>query len=435
MTLQAVHAGNQSIYVGNEGRLAFTIRDRSTGCAADLTETGLNLSRTVFHMAGRTVDSDVYPAAFDWMANGAAGEIAIDLTGFDFPSGSFGARLVLYCLAYPNGLVAADGYPIDVGQALAGTIPGQSDVNTLFAVLANDAAGQGSDRVAWVGQTPDKTVTEGLAGLKADQTVHFCAVTAHGAAGAVVGTINAQTLSNKTLVSPTVNDPIVNAMGWTNANHDHSTLEKGGTLPKTALQGECFAARAEQEAATATDVAVSPGRQSYHPSAAKAWGRFRCTAQVGTYSQSGTTITCIVATHGLAVGSTVSIDFTTGSGSDGFFSVVTVINANAFTVTAVSSQTTSGNLILCLSIINSYNVSSLVDNGIGDYTLNWNIDFSDATYSVIITLDKLFSEPNNSALASNIHSISVGSIRFITVQTDLAAVDAEYISVVAFGDQ
>ena len=55
-----------------------------------------------------------------------------------------------------------------------------------------------------------------------------------------------ETLTNKTLTAPAFNG---------------------------ALSGDAIAAQAEMETATATDSIVSPGRQHFHPSAAKAWVR------------------------------------------------------------------------------------------------------------------------------------------------------------------
>lgn len=74
------------------------------------------------------------------------------------------------------------------------------------------------------------------------------------------------------------------------------------------------ASQAEEEAASSTTVFTSPGRQQYHPSAAKAWVCFN------------------------------------GTGT--------------------------------LAIMASYNVSSVTDNGTGDYTVNFITAMSDANYSV-----------------------------------------------------
>ena len=72
------------------------------------------------------------------------------------------------------------------------------------------------------------------------------------------------------------------------------------------------------------------------------WGRLG--SLTGTYSQSGTTITITVTSHGLVAGQTVSLDFTTGASADGVYSVTEVTNSTVFTVTAGSSVSTSGNV-------------------------------------------------------------------------------------------
>ena len=70
---------------------------------------------------------------------------------------------------------------------------------------------------------------------------------------------------------------------------------------------------------------------------------------IGTYSQSGTTVTVTATAHGLAIGNTVYIEITSGNGVEGTYTVVTVPNANSFTYTAGTSLTTSGNLYLPLT--------------------------------------------------------------------------------------
>lgn len=59
--------------------------------------------------------------------------------------------------------------------------------------------------------------------IVADLNTHEARSEIHGATGAIVGTTNTQTLTNKTLTTPTI-------ANFTNATHDHSTTAEGGTL-------------------------------------------------------------------------------------------------------------------------------------------------------------------------------------------------------------
>ena len=76
--------------------------------------------------------------------------------------------------------------------------------------------------------------------------------------------------------------------------------------------------------------------------------------KTGTYSQSGTTITITITNHGLAIGDVVTIDYTTGSATDGDFAIATAADQNTFTVTAASSATNSGNVSVTLSGAGKY---------------------------------------------------------------------------------
>ena len=73
-------------------------------------------------------------------------------------------------------------------------------------------------------------------------------------------------------------------------------------------------------------------------------------SKTGTYAQSSsTTITVTVTNHGIAIGETVTLDFTSGSATDGSFIVATAADQNTFTVTASSSGSNSGNVTVTVS--------------------------------------------------------------------------------------
>ena len=72
-------------------------------------------------------------------------------------------------------------------------------------------------------------------------------------------------------------------------------------------------------------------------------------SKTGTYVQSGTTVTMSVTKHGIAIGETVTLDFTTGSATDGTFIVTTAVDQNTFTITSSSCASTSGNVSVSVS--------------------------------------------------------------------------------------
>lgn len=133
------------------------------------------------------------------------------------------------------------------------------------------------------------------------------------------------------------------------------------------------ASQAEQEAGSSTTVYVSPGRQQFHPSAAKAWVNFNGTGTV--------------------------------------------------------------------AIRASYNVTSVTDNGVGDYTVNFTTAIKDANYSAVLSAGAGFlpvPSTNNVLYAQGpIAAPTASSFRLFTGVGAVGAgsgafIDAAYVNVAIF---
>jgi len=114
----------------------------------------------------------------------------------------------------------------------------------------------------------------------------------------------------------------------------------------------------------------------------KAWVNFNGVPATGTYAQSGTLVTVTITAHGMETGMICNLDFTSGTAVDILGAVITVTGVNTFTYVASTSISTSGNVTRNCYIRKAYNVSSITDNGVGDYTVNFTTAMVDADYSV-----------------------------------------------------
>ena len=150
----------------------------------------------------------------------------------------------------------------------------------------------------------------------------------------------------------------------------------------------------------------------------RAWVNFNGTANTnlsGTYSQSGTTVTVTATAHGLIAGSSIYSDITTGTGVDGTYTVATVTDANTFTYTAGTSLTTSGNITLLRNTIRaSGGVSSVSDNGAGNYTINFTTAMPDANYAPNITASRDGSAQGNVYNGPVHESLTASAYQLIT---------------------
>lgn len=106
----------------------------------------------------------------------------------------------------------------------------------------------------------------------------------------------------------------------------------------------------------------------------------------GTYAQSGTTTVTVTSTaHGHIVGHVVYLDFTSGgiSANDALFTIVSIVNANSYTVTRGASTTTSGNVTeKRWTMVGSWKVHSVTNDvsQTGRAYVNFSTAFADAGY-------------------------------------------------------
>lgn len=145
----------------------------------------------------------------------------------------------------------------------------------------------------------------------------------------------------------------------------------------------------------------------------RAWVNFNGAGTLtGTYSQSGTTMTVTITSHGLSQGQSVYITFQTGSASAEAFTVTSVTNANVFVVTSATSRTTSGNCTLATIIRASGNVSSITDRATGQYTVNFTTAMPDANY---------VSTGSHSSVAGDVSCTFFGNVSYGGVNSTTAS--------------
>ena len=79
-----------------------------------------------------------------------------------------------------------------------------------------------------------------------------------------------------------------------------------------------------------------------------------------------------------------------------------------------------------VSIRESYNVSSITDNGTGDYTMNYSTAVSSTSYSVSFTGSWFYNQ--------KIHTLATGSVRILTANDSSVTADEAVICVQVFGN-
>ncbi len=163
---------------------------------------------------------------------------------------------------------------------------------------------------------------------------------------------------------------------------------------------------------------------------ANAWASMFCDPTTGTYSQTGTTVTVTITSHGMSTGMYAYLNFTSGTAVDGYFQV-TVTGVNTFTVTALAPLTTSGNVSRELYVLSSYNVASVSRAGGGLNDVVFSVSRPNAFYAVQASAS--ISRTTGGARIAGTLNKSTSGFRLETVTGAGAAADCQVVDFAVFG--
>lgn len=80
----------------------------------------------------------------------------------------------------------------------------------------------------------------------------------------------------------------------------------------------------------------------------------------------------------------------------------------------------------------AFNVSSITDNGTGDYTINFTTAFPDSNFAVSATLGYSYAAPNYGSWCATPKTYSTSSLRLVLTRSDDIAVDGGFVNVIVF---
>ena len=117
-----------------------------------------------------------------------------------------------------------------------------------------------------------------------------------------------------------------------------------------------------------------------------------------------------------------------------------LVAAGSITTTELSANVASGiakawvnfNGTGTVAIRASYNVSSITDNNVGDYTVNFTTPLADANYSAVATAGNTAIAPTDTIRGFVTRAFLSASLRIIHCRTDGVASDVEIASVAIF---
>ncbi len=118
----------------------------------------------------------------------------------------------------------------------------------------------------------------------------------------------------------------------------------------------------------------------------RAAANFNAIALTGTYTRTGNLVTVTMAGHGMTTSQVCLFTVQSGAATNNYSAVVTVIDANTFTYVDGASGTTSGNITRRLWIRGFANISRIIYNAVGDYTIEFFTALPSANYVVSLSV-------------------------------------------------
>lgn len=252
----SVSAANKVTYAKIKGQIGDPLNSFATAINSAL-RTALNVTPTGQGAAYTTTTADHLRQ--------------IEVTGTTTISLGDAATMVAASMGYEVPIINAGSGTVTVALiTAANTLAGKANGTVSLAprqgaVFSVNSTSNGynvksiANGVIFDATDPSKQVRLDVSGIT---TGTVRTLTVQDASDTLVGRATTDTLTNKTLTSPVLN---------------------------TGVSGTAVAAQADQASASSTSLIVTPGRQQFHPSAAKVWAAYSGTTLSGSYNVSSIT--------------------------------------------------------------------------------------------------------------------------------------------------
>lgn len=160
---------------------------------------------------------------------------------------------------------------------------------------------------------------------------------------------------------------------------------------------------------------------------------------VPSWAAPGTGTVTNVATGGLATGGPITgtgtVTVTAATKADeqaGASGSVVVTPSQQQSHASAAKGWAFFNGVTTVSILASYNVSGIVRNAAGTYTISWTVAFATANYAVNVTCND---NGSGAGVLGTLETIGTSSIQILCITPPATVVDASKISVVVYGGQ